>query len=67
MSSKRSFARLSVAVVFTTMLVTGCMPRHIKPVESIDPVPLHNQVRERQADLEKGLSGIMELAFKNKK
>jgi hypothetical protein len=67
MSSKRSFARLTLVIVFSMMLGAGCAPRQIKPVESIDPSPLLNLVQERASALNQGLSGTMELAFKNKK
>lgn len=67
MSSKRPFAKLSIAIAFSMMLGAGCLPRQIKPVDSIDPAPLLYLVRERQSAFDQGLSGTMELAFKNKK
>ena len=67
MSSKRPFAKLSFAIAFSVMLGAGCLPRQIKPVDSIDPAPLLSLVRERQSAFGRGLSGTMELAFKNRK
>jgi hypothetical protein len=67
MNLKRPFAKLSFAIVFSIMLGAGCLPRQIKPVDSIDPAPLLRLVRERQAAFGHGLSGTMDLAYKNKK
>ena len=52
------------------LIVAGgaaCAPRQLKPVASIDPAPLLEKVYVRQTAMEKGVSGSLELAFKNSK
>ena len=52
------------------LLVIGtaaCAPRQIKPVALIDPAPLLEVVNARQIVFEKGLSGSLDLSFKNGK
>jgi hypothetical protein len=57
------------AITITLILVwgTACAPRQIRPVAVIDPAPLLEMVNNRRAAFEKGLSGSLELAFKNGK
>ena len=52
-------------IVLITLLAAGCAPRLIKPVGLTDPVPLLEVVNTRSLILEKGLSGTLELTFKN--
>ncbi len=64
--SKRLFARLTV-IILTMALGTACAPRQVKLVALIDPAPLLEVVNARQLAFEKGLSGSLELSFKNSK
>ena len=66
-SSKRHFARLSIAIILFMAFGTACAPRQIKPVAAIDPAPLFEVVNTRQMAFEKGLSGSLELTFRNDK
>lgn len=54
-----------IIIIFILALGTACAPRQIKPVAVIDPSPFLHIVDERQAALEKGISGTLELTFKN--
>jgi len=65
-SSKRLFARLSIIVLLTAW-GAACAPRQIKPVAAIDPTPLFQVINNRQLAFENGLSGSLELAYKNGK
>ncbi len=61
--------RASRRVIIMLIMVWGaaCAPRQIMPVAVIDPAPLLETVNARRQALEKGLSGSMELTFKNDK
>jgi hypothetical protein len=52
---------IACTVIFTT---TACAPRQILPVRSIDPAPLVEAVQHRRSVLDKGVSGILEMNFK---
>lgn len=67
MNPKRHIARLLIAIIFSMELGSACIPRQIKPVATIDPAPLLQQIQARQTAFEKGLSGTLELSFKNGK
>lgn len=54
-----------VIIALTTVLGAACAPRQIKPVAATDPAPLLNAVRMRESTLDRGLSGTLELAYKN--
>lgn len=55
-------------IVFLLVIwTTACVPRQIKPVALIDPAPLLETVIARQIVFEKGLSGSLDLSFKNGK
>ncbi len=49
------------ALILTT---TACAPRQILPVSGIDPSPLVEAVRNRSTVLVKGISGTLEMDFK---
>jgi hypothetical protein len=60
----RGIGRGTITVLIV-LLAAGCAPRMFKPVGLVDPVPLLEVVNTRRLTLEKGLSGTLELAFKN--
>ena len=63
--SKRLFAGLSI-VILILVWGTACAPRQLKPVASVDPAPFLEAVNSRRVAFESGLSGSLELAFKNR-
>jgi hypothetical protein len=65
--SKRFFAKLSIVIVLLVAWGAACAPRQIKPVAAIDPAPLLERVNTRRIAFEQGLSGTLELAYKNGK
>ena len=54
---------LAVCLIWTA----GCAPRQISPVAVIDAEPLLEAVHLRQAALEEGIAGAVELSFRNGK
>lgn len=59
--------RRGIIIILLTALGTACAPRQIKPVAVMDPAPLLDAVYTRNETLERGLSGILELAYKDGK
>jgi hypothetical protein len=56
-----------IAIVLLMAWGGACAPRQIKPVAAIDPAPLLEKISTRQTAFERGLSGTLELAYKNGK
>jgi hypothetical protein len=54
---------LTIVCIFT-MTATACVPRQTRPVSEIDPTIMLEAVTHRREDFEKGLSGILEMDFK---
>jgi len=52
---------VACALIFTT---TACAPGRILPVSDIDPSPLFETVQNRRSVFEKGISGTLEMDFK---
>ena len=55
------------AIILIAAMGSACAPRQIKPVAAMDPAPFLDAVYARNAILEGGLSGTLELGFRNGK
>lgn len=59
--------RWGIVIILIMAWGTACAPRQIRPVAAIDPAPLLEAVNARRTAFENGLSGTLELAYKNGK
>jgi hypothetical protein len=60
--------RRCLAVFFLLAIaIPGCAQRQLRPVADIDPTPLLETVSERNALFEQGLSGVLEMDFRQGK
>jgi hypothetical protein len=62
----RSYLR-GITILILIAWGTACAPRQIRPVAVMDPVPLLEVVNGRRTALEGGLSGSLELTYRNGK
>jgi len=56
-----------IIILFLMVWGTACAPRQIKPVAAIDPAPLLERINTRRIAFEQGISGSLELTYKNSK
>jgi len=56
-----------ILTILLTVWVPACAPQQIRPVAEIDPLPFLESVASRRTELEQGLSGSLELSYKNSK
>jgi len=59
--------RWGTVIILLMAWCAACAPRQIRPVAEIDPGPFLETVQARRTALEQGLSGSLDLAFKNQK